>query len=71
VRPEKKASAIWQKKILLITSVNGSVVIAPPHVPVSAGSRLDVSNKTIIVKDRIAVEPSFSFIGPSFATDLA
>jgi hypothetical protein len=70
VRPEKNASAIWQKKILPITSVNGSVVVAPPHMPVSAGSRLDVSNKTMIVKNRITAERNLAFIGRSFATDL-
>jgi hypothetical protein len=36
VKPEKKASAIWQKKGLDITSVNGTVVVTPPQVPVSA-----------------------------------
>jgi len=66
VRPEKNASAIWQKKMLPITSVNGSVVVAPPHVPVSAGSRLDVSNKTTIAKERITTERNLAFIGPSF-----
>src|SRR6516225_6421737 len=39
VSPEKNASAIWQKKGLDITSVNGSVVVTPPQVPVSAWSR--------------------------------
>jgi len=42
--------------------VNGIVTIAPPQVPVSAGSRLDVNNKTTIVKHRITAERSFSFI---------
>ena len=42
VKPEKKASAIEQKKKLLEgTSVNGSVMLEPPHVPVSARRRLD------------------------------
>jgi hypothetical protein len=63
VRPEKYASAIWQKKKLPPTSVKGSVVIAPPQVPVSAGRRLDVNNKTTIVKSRINAERRFSFIG--------
>jgi hypothetical protein len=36
VSPEKNASAIWQKNGLDITSVNGSVVVTPPQVPVSA-----------------------------------
>jgi hypothetical protein len=37
VSAEKYASAIAQKKILLEgTSMNGSVMLAPPHVPVSA-----------------------------------
>jgi hypothetical protein len=37
VSAEKYASAIEQKKMLLEgTSVNGSVMLAPPHVPVSA-----------------------------------
>jgi hypothetical protein len=34
--PEKNASAIWQKNGLDITSVNGSVVVTPPQVLVSA-----------------------------------
>jgi hypothetical protein len=36
VSPEKNASAIWQKNGLDITSVNGSVVVTPPQVLVSA-----------------------------------
>jgi hypothetical protein len=69
VRPEKYASAIWQKKGLDITSVKGNVVITP-QVPVSAGRRVEVSNRTVIVKERIAAERSFSFIGtPPFLTD--
>lgn len=40
VRAEKYASAIEQKKMLLAgTSVNGRVVVCPPHVPMSAHSR--------------------------------
>src|SRR5262249_8475240 len=35
-RPGKNASAIWQKNELPITSVKGTVVVTPPHVPVSA-----------------------------------
>jgi hypothetical protein len=35
-RPEKNASAIWQKNGLDITSLNGSVVVTPPQFPVSA-----------------------------------
>jgi len=65
VRPEKYASAIWQKKPLPATSVNGRVTIAPPQVPVSAGRRLDVNNKTTIANDRITAERSFSFIDSS------
>jgi hypothetical protein len=42
VSPEKNASAIWLKNGLDITSVNGSVVVAPPQVPVSARSRLEM-----------------------------
>jgi hypothetical protein len=34
--PEKNASAIWQKNGLDITSLNGSVVVTPPQVLVSA-----------------------------------
>jgi hypothetical protein len=64
VSPEKNASAIWQKNGLAITSVKGSVVIAPPQVPVSAGRRLDASNKTMIVKERITTERNLAFIGP-------
>jgi hypothetical protein len=36
VSPEKNASAIWQKNGLDITSLNGSVVVTPTQVPVSA-----------------------------------
>jgi hypothetical protein len=36
VRPEKYASAIWQKNTLLPTSVKGSVIIWPEQLPVSA-----------------------------------
>jgi len=64
VRPEKYASAIWQKKPLPATSVNGRVTNTP-QVPVSAGSRLDVNNKTTIVKHRITAERTFSFIDSS------
>jgi hypothetical protein len=63
VSPEKNASAIWQKKILPITSLNGTVVIASPQVPVSAGNRVDAINTTTIVKHRIVAGRSFSFIG--------
>jgi hypothetical protein len=56
VRPEKNASAIWQKNGLAITSLNGTVVIAPPQVPVSAGNRVDVINTTMIVKNRMTTE---------------
>src|SRR5215471_13954314 len=46
--PEKYASAIWQKKGLLITSVNGRVIIWPPQAPVSARWRVDnVVSRTI------------------------
>jgi hypothetical protein len=41
VSPEKNASAISQKKGLPIASVNGSVVTAPPQLPLSARSRAD------------------------------
>lgn len=44
VNPEKYASAIEQKKMLLEgTSVNGSVIIWPPHIPVSAFNRADAT----------------------------
>jgi hypothetical protein len=66
VRPEKNASAIWQKKTLPITSVKGSVVIAPPHMPVSAGSRMDASNKTMIVRNMITAERNLAFMNSSF-----
>jgi hypothetical protein len=51
VNPEKNASAIEQKKMFVPgTSVNGSVLVPAPHMPVSARSRLDntiiVANKT-------------------------
>src|SRR5215471_2382621 len=48
--PEKKASAIWQKKGLDITSVKGSVVICPPQAPVSAWWRVDKRISTAIVE---------------------
>jgi hypothetical protein len=47
VSPEKNASAIWQKNGLEPTSVNGSVVVAPPQVPVSARSRLEMKVSTM------------------------
>jgi hypothetical protein len=62
VRPEKYASAIWQKKPLPATSANGRVTIAPPQVPVSAGSLIDAISTTRTVKHRITPERSFSFI---------
>jgi hypothetical protein len=62
VSPLKKASAIWQKKGLDITSVKGRVTIAPPQVPVSAGNRVDVSTKTTIVIAKSDAERSFSFM---------
>src|SRR5262245_15523850 len=44
VSPEKKASAIEQKKMLLEgTSVNGREIICPPHVPVSARNWVDAA----------------------------
>jgi hypothetical protein len=46
--------------------VKGTVVIAPPQTPVSAGNRADASNKTMIVKERITTERNLAFIGPSF-----
>src|SRR5204863_330335 len=47
VSPEKKASAIEQKKLLLEgTSLNGNVMLAPPQVPVSARKPADT---TVIV----------------------
>jgi len=62
VRPEKYASAIWQKKVLPMTSVKGSVVKFEAQVPVSAGIRFDAIIMTMIVRHRIAAERSFSFI---------
>jgi hypothetical protein len=50
VKPEKYASAIWQKKGLTITSVNGSVVLTPPQVPVSACNR-DDSTVTLTINE--------------------
>jgi hypothetical protein len=50
VNPEKNASAIAQKKMLLgDTSVNGIVVLAPPQVPVVACSRVDAAVSTAMV----------------------
>ena len=43
VRPEKKASAIEQKKGLEDTSVNGTIIIEPPQVPVSARKALEAA----------------------------
>jgi hypothetical protein len=65
VRPEKYASAIWQKKRLAATSVNGTLVIPPPQVPVSAGNLVDANTITTIVKPRIDKGRSFSFITSS------
>jgi hypothetical protein len=45
-----------------ITSVNGSVVIAPLQVPVSAGICFDAIIMTTIVRHKITAERSFSFI---------
>jgi hypothetical protein len=59
VRPEKYASAISQKKMLLMTSVKGTVIETFPHVPVSAGSLMDVSIEMAIVDVRIRVTRSF------------
>lgn len=42
--PEKNASAIEQKNTLVLgTSVKGSVMLAPPQVPVSACKRSDAA----------------------------
>jgi len=62
VRPEKNASAIWQKKVLPITSVNGKVVDTPPHIPVSADSRVDVTTRTKLANAKTSNERSFLFI---------
>jgi hypothetical protein len=44
LNPEKKASAIEQKKMLpAATSVKGSVMLTPSHVPVSACKRADAA----------------------------
>jgi hypothetical protein len=44
VSAEKYASAIEQKKILVDdTSTNGSVMLAPPHVPFSARISVDAA----------------------------
>jgi hypothetical protein len=49
VSPVKNAEAIEQKNMFEeATSVKGSVVFAPPHVPVSARIRLDVTLNTTI-----------------------
>jgi hypothetical protein len=66
--PEKYASAIEQKKTLPAdTSVNGSVMLAPPHVPVSARRRLDaivMINISAITSAARNVERLFSFMVP-------
>src|SRR5262249_39643545 len=46
-RPEKNASAIWQKNWLPITSVNGTVIVCPPQAPVSARCRVDTMVRAI------------------------
>src|SRR5215470_13983088 len=46
--PEKYASAIWQKNPLPITSVNGSVIDWPEHVPVSARRRVEATVRLMI-----------------------
>ena len=53
LNPEKNASAIWQKKTLPATSVNGTVVDTPPQLPVSAGSRLDANEQITSVRARV------------------
>jgi hypothetical protein len=56
VSPEKYASAIAQKKMLLpATSVNGSVRLAPLHAPVSARSLTDATINTRLAANKIAV----------------
>ena len=67
VRPETKASAIWQKNGLAIASVNGRTIeFVPPQLKGGfddcAGNLIDVSNMTITVRHRIAAERIFSFI---------
>jgi hypothetical protein len=64
--PEKYASAIEQKKTLpAATSVNGSVMLAPPHMPVSARRRLDARvmiNISAITSAARNIERLFSFM---------
>src|SRR5215470_15941472 len=70
-RPEKNASAIWQKKGLLITSVKGSVIISPPQVPVSARWRVDRTVRLIISETSRAIRIAnlrFSLIGFSISS---
>jgi hypothetical protein len=65
VNPEKNASAIWQKNGLLITSVNGSVVLTPTQVPVSACKRSDAAVIiTIAATSIIALLRILVFISP-------
>src|SRR5690349_9622655 len=76
LKPEKKASAIWQKKGLLITSVNGSVMLAPPQVPVSACRRVEsavthtiremIRDVRIGMVDLILIDLSFLFNRDSY-----
>jgi hypothetical protein len=61
VRPEKYASAISQKKTFPMTSVNGKVTVAPPHIPVSAGILIEVSRMMLIVASRTNAERSVLF----------
>src|SRR6516162_4735864 len=50
VRPEKNASAIWQKNRFPATSVNGSVVDAPPQVPEAAGNLVEATERVMAVQ---------------------
>jgi hypothetical protein len=68
--PEKNASAIEQKNTLVLgTSVKGSVMLAPPQVPVSACNRSDtaviitIAATSRIVRFRTLVFVSFLFMG--------
>ena len=70
VRPEKYASAMSQKKILPMISVNGTVTFAPPHIPVSAGILIEVSRMMLMVASRTNAERSLLFKVSSVCVEL-
>jgi hypothetical protein len=59
VRPEKYASAIWQKRADAPTSVKGTVVVAPPQVPVSARISRELETRAASAKTNASALSSF------------